>query len=159
MTPAELITRRLSARILTAGVSLPVQSLLIQALEGEKKSVASSGVLISVSNPKQLTEPLTNYEFDVSARLVVAIDDDKSGLLFAENYNAMFAAMHHLAAGDNCTELGDEDDVPAEGETITHVFACDGFQLNGGNEPDYEEDNNGGTWTTSFTATLTGRAN
>lgn len=154
MTPAELITRRLMARLEAAGVSVPVQSLLIQAIEGEKKSVASSGVLVNCHISEQIAEPLPNYKFDVSARLVVSIDDDKGGDLFAENYAAIWAAFDYLARGDNCATLGDEGEDPT-----TFTFGVDGFQLGGGDEPDYQEDENGGTWTTSFTATLTGRAN
>ena len=44
-------------------------------------------------------------------------------------------------------------------KTTTHIFSVDGFQLGAGDEPDYQEDDNGGTWTTTFLATLTGRAN
>ena len=161
MTPAELISRRLMARLEAAGVSVPVQSLLIQALAGETKSVASSGVLVNCHISEQIAEPLPNYKFDVIVRLVVSIDDDKNGELFAENYAAIWAAFDYLAREDNCEELGDEND-HAENDDAPepqHVFAVDGFQLGGGDEPDYQEDENGGTWTTSFTATLTGRAN
>lgn len=154
MTPAELITRRLMSRLESAGVSLPIQSLLVEALEGEKKAVASSGVVVSCHVGGQLEESLPHYTFDVKVQLAVSIDDDKSGSTFAEQYAALWDAMHYLATADNCTELGDEAD-----ETDAHVFAVDGFQLSGGEEPDYQEDENGGTWTTSFTATLTGRAN
>ena len=60
----------------------------------------------------------------------------------------------YLARGDNCAELGDEaDDTPA------HVFAVDGFQLENGDEPDFQQDENGGSFSTSFAATITGRAN
>lgn len=156
MTPAELITRRLMTRLATAGVTLPVQSLLVEALEGERKEVASSGVVVSCHISSQLEEPLPHYAFDVKVRLCVAIDDDKSGGTFADEYDAVWAAMHYLATEDHCNELGDEDDDPAP---ATHVFAVDGFQLTGGDEPEYEEDDNGGTWTVSFSATLTGRAN
>ena len=51
-------------------------------------------------------------------------------------------------------ELGDEAD-----DTEAHVFAVDGFQLESGDEPDFQQDENGGTWTTTFAATITGRAN
>lgn len=160
MTPAELITRRLKARIKTAGANVPIESLLLQALEGEKKSTASSGILLSVHVSEQLEEPLPHYKFEVKARLVCSIDDDKSGETFRENYEVLWAAFDFLARGDNCEELGDENDEPSEdGEPVQHVFAVDGFQLGGGDDPDFQEDDNGGTWTTSFTATLTGRAN
>lgn len=159
MTPAELITRRMMTRLATAGVTLPVQSLLVEALEGERKEVASSGVVVSCHVSSQLEEPLQHYAFDVKVRLCVAIDDDKSGGTFADEYDAVWAAMHYLATGDNCEELGDENDTAEEGQAVAHVFAVDGFQLTGGDEPEYEEDGNGGTWTVSFSATLTGRAN
>lgn len=160
MTPAELITTRLKARIVAAGADIPVESLLLQALAGEKKSVASSGITLNVHISGQLHEPLPLYTFKVTARLVAAIDDDKTGDLFKRNYDALWAAFDFLARGDNCEELGDENDEPEEGgDPIQHVFAVDGFQLGGGDEPDYQEDDNGGTWTTTFSATLTGRAN
>lgn len=154
MTPAELITTRLKARIETSGATVPVQSLLLQALAGEKKSVASSGIAVSVHVSEQLEEPLPHYRFNATVRLVAAIDDDKTGDLFKRNYDALWTAFDFLAREDNCTELGDEGD-----GTATHVFAVDGFQLAGGDEPDYQADDNGGTWTTTFSATLTGRAN
>ena len=164
MTPAELITTRLKARIVASGADIPVESLLLQALAGEKKSVASSGITLNVHISGQLHEPLPLYTFKVTARLVAAIDDDKTGDLFKRNYDALWAAFDFLARGDNCTELGDEDDTP-DGDTpdgdepVAHIFAVDGFQLADGDEPDYQADENGGTWVTTFTATLTGRAN
>ena len=133
MTPAELITTRLKAHIENFGATIPVQSLLLQAIAGEKKSVASSGIALNVHISGQLEEPLPHYQFAVSARLVVSIDDDKTGDLFKRNYDALWAAF-------DC-------------------FAVDGFQLSGGDEPDFQADENGGTWVTTFTATLTGRAN
>ena len=154
MTPAELITTRLKVRIVASGADIPVESLLLQALAGEKKSVASSGISLNVHISGQLEEPLPHYTFKVTARLVAAIDDDKTGELFKRNYDALWAAFDFLARGDNCTELGDEDD-----QTKTHIFAVDGFQLADGDEPDFQADENGGTWMTTFTATLTGRAN
>ena len=160
MSPAELITRRLKTRIETAGANLPVESLLLQALEGEKKSTASSGILLTVNISEQLEEPLPHYKFDIKARLVCSIDDDKSGETFRENYEALWAAFDFLARADNCEELGDEnDEYDDNGIPVQHVFAVDGFQLGAGDEPDYQEDDNGGTWTTTFSATLTGRAN
>lgn len=160
MTPAELITTRLKARIENKGATVPVESLLLQALAGQKRETASSGILLSVHISEQLEEPLPHYKFEVKARLVCSIDDDKSGETFRENYEALWAAFDFLARGDNCGELGDEDDEPEEGgDPIQHVFAVDGFQLGSGDEPDYQEDDNGGTWTTTFSATLTGRAN
>ena len=154
MSPAELITRRLKTRIKTAGANLPVESLLLQALDGEKKSTASSGILLTVHISEQLEEPLPHYKFEVKARLVCSIDDDRSGETFRENYEALWAAFDFLTRSDNCEELGDEYD-----KTTTHIFSVDGFQLGAGDEPDYQEDDNGGTWTTTFLATLTGRAN
>ena len=159
MTPAELITTRLKARIVAAGADIPVESLLLQALAGEKKSVASSGITLNVHISGQLHEPLPLYTFKVTARLVAAIDDDKTGDLFKRNYDALWAAFDFLARGDNCTELGDEDDAPDGDDPSPHIFAVDGFQLADGDEPDYQADENGGTWVTTFTATLTGRAN
>lgn len=159
MTPAELITTRLKARIVAAGADIPVESLLLQALAGEKKSVASSGITLNVHISGQLHESLPLYTFKVTARLVAAIDDDKTGDLFKRNYDALWAAFDFLARGDNCTELGDEDDTPDGDTPVAHIFAVDGFQLADGDEPDYQADENGGTWVTTFTATLTGRAN
>ena len=161
MTPAELITTRLKARIENKGATVPVESLLLQALAGQKRETASSGILLSVHISEQLEEPLPNYKFDVKARLVCSIDDDKSGEMFRENYGALWAAFDFLARGDNCEELGDENDhAENDGDPEPpHVFAVDGFQLGAGGEPDYQEDENGGTWTTTFSATLTGRAN
>lgn len=159
MTPAELITTRLKARIVAAGADIPVESLLLQALAGEKKSVASSGITLNVHISGQLHEPLPLYTFKVTARLVAAIDDDKTGDLFKRNYDALWAAFDFLARGDNCTELGDEDDTPDGDTPVAHIFAVDGFQLADGDDPDYQADENGGTWVTTFTATLTGRAN
>lgn len=153
MTPAELITRRIMERLAKSGVALPVQSLLVEALEGERKSVAASGVIVSCHVSGQLEEPLPHYTFDAKVRLVVAIDEDKGGSTFAGEYAAVWDAMHYLATADHCTELGDEAD-----ETDAHVFAVDGFQLTGGDEPDYQDDENGGAWTVAFSATLTGRA-
>lgn len=155
MTPAELITRKLQARIEQQGATVPVQSLLIQALAGEKKATASSGILVTVHISEQTEEALARYKFDVSARLVSSIDDDKSGTLFKENYDALWAAFDYLARADNCLELGDDED----DETAERVFFVDGFQLGGGDSPDYQDDDNGGSWFATFTATLTGRAN
>lgn len=154
MTPAELITQKLKAQIEELGATVPVESLLLQALAGEKREVPSSGVLVSVHINGQISEPQTLYTFDVKVRLVVSIDDDKTGETFRENYERIWQTFDHLARQDNCTSLGDESD-----ETDAHVFAVDGFQLGNGDEPDYQEDDNGGTWTTSFAATITGRAN
>lgn len=159
MTPAELITRRLISRLATSGATVPIQALLIQALEGEKKTVNSSGFVVTVHIAEQLNEPLPTYVFDVTIRLVVSIDDDKSGALFRENYDAAWAAVDYFARGDNCVELGDEFDTAEFGVDVQHVFAVDGFKLTGGDDPDYAEDENGGNWAFSFTATITGRAN
>lgn len=154
MTPAELITRRLKARIEASGATLPVYSLLLEALEGEKQETPSSGIALNVHIAAQLEEPLPHYSFSARAILTVALDDDKSGGLFKANYDALWAVFDHLARGDNCADLGDEaDDTPA------HVFAVDGFQLENGDEPDFQQDENGGSFSTSFAATITGRAN
>ena len=90
----------------------------------------------------------------MTAILTVSLDDDKGGNLFLENYNALWAAFDNLARGDNCVELGDEAD-----DTEARVFAVDGFQIVEGETPDFQTDENGGYWTTSFAATITGRAN
>ena len=156
MTPAELITRKLKAAVESAGATLPIQSLLLEALDGEKQETPSSGIALNVHIAGQLEEPLPHYSFSVRAVLTVALDDDKGGRLFLENYEAIWAAFDFLAREDNCTELGDEGNTLEEG--AAHVFAVDGFQLNEGDEPDYEQNENGGTWTTSFAATITGRA-
>lgn len=154
MTPAELITRKLKAVIEDGGATVPVYSLLLEALEGEKQATPSSGIALNVHVSGQLEEPLPHYTFTVRAVLTVALDDDKGGALFKANYDALWAVIDNLARGDNCTALGDEGD-----ETPTHVFAVDGFQISDGDEPDYQTDENGGSWTTSFAATITGRAN
>ena len=154
MTPAELITRRLKARIEASGATLPVFSLLLEALEGEKQETPSSGIALNVHIAEQLEEPLPHYSFSARAILTVALDDDKGGTVFKANYDALWAVFDYLARGDNCAVLGDEaDDTPA------HVFAVDGFQLESGDEPDFQQDENGGSFSTSFAATITGRAN
>ena len=153
MTPAELITRKLKARIEASGATLPVFSLLLEALAGEKHEAKSSGIGVNVHIAEQRAEPLSLYSFNATAALTVSLDDDKGGSLFVENYNALWAAFDFLARGDNCGELGDEAD-----DTEAHVFAVDGFQLGEGDPPDFADDENGGTWTTTFAATITGRA-
>ena len=157
MTPAELITLKLKARLEATGASVPIQSLLLAALAGEKCEAASSGIEINVHITGQLAEPLPHYTFSVTASLTASIDDDKGGEISRENYEAIWAAFDFLARGDNCLELGDEGDTLEEGQA--HVFAVDGFQLGEGDPPDFQEDENGGSWTTSFAATITGRAN
>ena len=121
MTPAELITRKLKQAIEAAGATIPVYSLLLEALEGERHETPSSGIGIKVHVSGQLDEPIPHYTFDVKAGLAVSIDDDKGGWLFKENYDAIWAAFDNLARGDNCTALGDEDDELADG--VAHVFA------------------------------------
>ena len=44
MTPAELITTRLKARIENHGATSPVESSLLQALAGQIRESASSGI-------------------------------------------------------------------------------------------------------------------
>lgn len=157
MTPAELITRKLKAAIESVGATLPVYSLLLEALEGEKQETPSSGIALNVHIAAQLEEPLPHYSFSARAILTVALDDDKSGGLFKAAYDTLWAVFDNLAREDNCAVLGDEDDDLDDG--AAHVFAVDGFQLENGDEPDFQQDENGGTWTTSFAATITGRAN
>jgi hypothetical protein len=154
MTPAELITRKLKAAIEAAGATLPVYSLLLEALDGEKQETPSSGIALNVHIAGQQAEPIPLYSFSVRAILTVALDDDKGGAIFKANYDALWAAFDYLARGDNCAGLGDEAD-----DTEAHVFAVDGFQLGEGDPPDFADDENGGTWTTTFAATITGRAN
>ena len=156
MTPAELITRKLKTAIENAGATIPVFSLLLEALEGEKHETPSSGIAINVHVSGQISEPIPNYTFSLTAIMTISLDDDKGGNLFVENYNALWSVFDNLARGDNCTALGDENDELAE--DVAHVFAVDGFQLAEGDEPDYQTDENGGSWTTSFAATITGRA-
>ena len=156
MTPAELITRKLKAAIENSGATLPVHSLLLEALDGEKQETPSSGIALNVHISEQLEEPLPHYAFSARAILTVALDDDKSGGLFKANYDTLWAVFDNLARGDNCAALGDEDDELDDG--AAHVFAVDGFQLDEGDEPDFQQDENGGTFTTSFAATITGRA-
>lgn len=157
MIPAELITNKLKARIEAAGATVPVYSLLLEALTGEKHETPSSGIAVNVHISSQLVEPSPFYTFSATATLTVALDDDKGGSLFKENYDAIWKAFDFLARADNCTELGDEGDELPDG--VPHVFAVDGFQLGEGDQPDFQEDENGGSWTTSFAATITGRAN
>ena len=154
MTPAELITRKLKAMIEEGGATIPVYSLLLEAIEGERHETPSSGIAVNVHIAEQRAEPLPLYSFNATVAMTVSLDDDKGGSLFVENYNALWAAFDFLARGDNCGELGDEAD-----DTEAHVFAVDGFQLGEGDPPDFADDENGGTWTTSFAATITGRAN
>ena len=156
MTPAELITRKLMAHIETAGASVPILSLLIEALEGTKKETPSSGIALNVHIASQPNEAVPIYSFSATAILTVAIDDDKGGTLFAENYDALWRTFDALARQDACTALGDENDELPDG--TPHVFAVDGFQLEEGDAPDYQEDDNGGAWTVSFRATISGRA-
>lgn len=154
MTPAELITRKLKASLEAKGATLPVYSLLLEALDGEKQETPSSGIALNVHIAGQQAEPLPLYSFSVRAILTVALDDDKGGAIFKTHYDALWAVFDYLSRGDNCAELGDEgDDTPA------HVFAVDGFELGEGDEPDYQQDENGGSFSTSFAATITGRAN
>ena len=154
MTPAELITRKLKARIEASGATLPVFSLLLEALAGEKHEAKPSGIAVNVHIAGQQAEPLPLYSFSVRAILTVALDDDKGGAIFKANYDALWAVFDYLARGDNCAGLGDEGD-----DTTAHVFAVDGFELGEGDEPDYQQDENGGSFSTSFAATITGRAN
>ena len=157
MTPAELITRKLCAKLADAGATLPVVSLLLEALDGEKHAVPSSFIALNVHIAEQLEEPLPHYRFEATATVVVAVDDDKGGAIFKANYEAVWTAFDGLARGDSCTALGDENDELDDG--AAHVFAVDGFQIGAGNTPSYTEDENGGTWDTSFAASITGRAN
>lgn len=160
MTPAELITRRLKARIEAAGATVPVVALLLEALDGEKLELPPSFIALSVHVAGQLEEPLPHYRFEAAAELVVAVDEDKGARLFKENHDALWRAFDDLARDDNCTALGDECDAPAEGGgDDARVFAVDGFQLNAATAPDFQDDQYGGVWTTSFAATVTGRAN
>ena len=156
MTPAELITRKLKKAIEAAGATVSVYSLLLEALDGEKQETPSSGIALNVHVSGQLEEPMPHYTFTVRVVLTVAIDDDKSGGLFKKNYDKLWDVFDNLAREDNCTALGDEDDELDDG--AAHVFAVDGFQIESGDEPDYQDDENGGSWTTSFAATITGRA-
>lgn len=157
MTPAELMTRKLKAQIESAGATLPVYSLLLEALAGERQETPSSGIALNVHIAGQLEEPLPHYSFSVRAVLTVSLDDDKGGEIFKANYDTLWAVFDNLARNDNCVALGDEDDELAE--DAAHVFAVDGFQLGEGDEPDYQQDENGGSFTTTFAATITGRAN
>ena len=153
MTPSELMTRRIKAQLEAAGSTIPVYSILLAALVGEKLETPSSGIAINVHPEEQLEEPLPHFTFKASVILTVSIDDDKEGLLFAQNYEAIWNAVAYLATGDNCIELGDEND-----EQGDHVFAVDGFRLSGGDDPDFQEDDNGGSFSASFEATITGRS-
>lgn len=153
MTPAELITRKLKSLIESSDATLDVISLLIDALEGKAQTSATSFIAVNCHVSGQVSEPLPLYTFDLSVDLVCALDDDKSGTLFKTNYDALWDTFDTLCRGDNCTALGDEDD-----DTEDHVFSVDGFQLGNGESPAYDSDSNGGVWTCSFAATITGRA-
>lgn len=153
MTPAELITRKLMAALPGHGANVQTVSLLVEALEGARHEAPSSGINISVHVTGQLHEPLPQYTFTVTAVLVVSLDDDKGGALFVDNYNALWSCFDHFARGSNCTALGDEDD-----DVETHIFAVDGFQLTESSEPEFADDENGGSWSASISATITGRA-
>lgn len=157
MTPAELITRKLKELIEDEGATVPVAALLLEALDGEKLELPPSFIALSVHVAGQLEEPLPHYRFEAAAELVVSVDEDKGARLFKENHDALWRTFDSLAREDNCTALGDENDELTEG--TAHVFAVDGFQLNAGNAPTFQDDGNGGSWTTSFAATITGRAN
>lgn len=148
MTPAELITRNIRDALEGSGVPVPVESLLLEALDGTKHESASSGVAVKVHVSGQLEEPLPHYTFALSVGIAIALDDDKGGHLFKQTHDAVWGVFNRLAEGDNCTELGDEGE----------VFAVDGFQIEEGEPPDFQTDENGGTWTCSFAATITGRA-
>ena len=156
MTPHELMTRKLMEKIAAAGANVPVYSLLVSALQGEKLDTPSSGIAIRIHATGQLAEPQPIYTFAVAVTLTVSIDDDKGGDLFKTNHDAIWDVFDHLARADNCAEIGDEGDTLSEG--AAHVFAVDGFQMDEGDDPDYQEDDNGGAWTISFAATITGRA-
>ncbi len=156
MTPAELITRKLKAKIETGGATVPVISLLLEALEGTKQETPTSFIALTVQVAEQLAEPLPHYAFTLTASIVAAIDDDKSGTLFKENHDILWSVFDNLAREDNCADLGDENDELEDG--VAHVFAVDGFQLAAGGAPTYGEDENGGSWAASFAATITGRA-
>ena len=165
MTPAELITRNLKAAIENAGATLPVQSLLLEALDGEKLQTPSSGIALLVHIAGQLEEPLPHYSFNVRAILTVSLDDDKGGQLFKTNYETLWSVFDNLARADNCTALGDDESSAtplAAGESsdtpLAAGFFVDGFQLGEGDEPDFQQDENGGVFTTTFAATITGRA-
>ncbi len=157
MSPAELITRKLKAAIESSGATVPVGSLLLEALEGERHETPSSGIALNVHVSGQVAEPLPLYTFSVRVVLTVSLDDDKGGSLFKANYDILWAVFDRLAREDNCTALGDEGDAAASDGQF--AFAVDGFQLADGDEPTFQDDESGGSWTTSFTATVTGRAN
>lgn len=156
MTPAEIITRKLKARIEASGATVPVVSLLLEALEGARHEAPSSGIGLNVHLEKQLAEPLPLYQFDVTAILTVSIDDDKGGQLFKTNHDAIWTAFDYLARADHCEELGGDS---SSGSGGLPPFFCDGFQMDEGEPPQFADDSNGGSWTVTFSATVTGRAN
>ena len=122
MTPAELITRKLKAAIEAAGATLPVYSLLLEALDGEKQETPSSGIALNVHIAGQLEEPLPHYSFSVRAILTVSLDDDKGGEIFKASYDTLWAVFDNLARNDNCVALGDEGD-----ELAIEVFRRTGY--------------------------------
>ena len=151
MTPMEFITRKLKALIEASGATVSVVSLLLEALAGEKHQAKSSCIAVNVHIADQHVEPLPLYSFKATVILSVSIDDDKGGSLFVENYNALWAAFDYLARGDNCVELGSN---PDDDTTVL----VDGFQIGEGDPPDFADDGNGGSWTTTFSASITGSA-
>lgn len=144
MTPHEILTRNIKAALETHGVNIPCESLLIEALEGKRVEAKSSGVILSAALTEQTYEPLPIFRFEVSAAIHCALDDDKTGTLFRDNFTAVFDAFHSLSLGDDCAALGNDD------------FRVDGFQFAGSDEPSFEEDEFGGSWTAVFRASVAG---
>lgn len=145
-TPMETIAIKLAEYLTTNGATVAVDSLLFDALAGVPRAAFSSGIAVNIHSAGQIYEAQTVYNFTLTLVLTVSVDDDKTGELFRENYETLWNTVNYYAYGDRCTTLGD-------GET----YAVDGFQATSGSEPDYAEDGNGGTWTTSFGAQLTVR--
>ena len=147
MTPPELLARNVAGTILAAGATVPVYSLLLSALAGEKFESPSSGIAVNVHISGQHAEPLPIYTFTVSATLSAAVDDDKDGRLFKHNHDILWRVFDRLARGDTCREIG-----------ALGVFEVDGLQFLESDPPDFSEDDNGGSFNITFAVQVTGRA-
>lgn len=145
--PAQLnIERGLVAAFATAlGDRARVTGFIEPAARGVYKTAPRNGVEVKVDKANQLLDiahPRGPLEFAVEVTLAVAVPDDKEGLVFAELYALVDAAMLSLT-GDGCAALS------ATG------FTCDAFMYAATASGLVDDDC---TYkSTTFTATLTGR--
>lgn len=149
MTPQQLITENFVSALEDASPGVPAVSLLMDALEGTRSETPSSFIAVSVDGASQLHESVPVYRMDLSAELVVAVDDDKGASLFRRAYESLWRVFDSLARADNCVGLGDAGEA---------VFAVDGFQLSSVSAPSFSESGDSGYWSCTFTASVTGRA-